>query len=256
MKKIGIIGCGWLGLRMAAYLQPTYEIYATTRTPDKVTALNDLGYNAQRVDFGDDSNSIVATWSVLNKLDAIVVTVPFSKRIEIDVLQRCFEGIGRFIKGYTKQLFLMSSVGIYPDVAMQIGESTFEDGLLNPNLLCVEQLMRRNFPQVNILRLGGLMGDNRIFSNYKIPSATLNRSVNHVHFQDVSRAVEKLIQKKIHSTTYNIVAPLHPTKQEVINHQKETEQSWSPPEKSREITSQRSERELGFSYEYPDPRLF
>ncbi len=57
MKKLGIIGCGWLGNHLAERLSNQYEIYATTTTASKIAALEAKGYTATLVSFPDEMNS-------------------------------------------------------------------------------------------------------------------------------------------------------------------------------------------------------
>ncbi|EKB61044.1 hypothetical protein [Bergeyella zoohelcum] len=51
MKNIGIIGCGWLGERIAKCLQETYKIFATTTSKQK--QLEAMGYYVTPIAFSD-----------------------------------------------------------------------------------------------------------------------------------------------------------------------------------------------------------
>lgn len=255
MEEIGIIGCGWLGLHIAKQLFPKYKIYTTTTSQRKTKELIAMGYDALAIRFSDDE--IVQqdkSWKALEHLDAIIISVPFSKHVNIKLLQNRFENISLFIEGFGKQLFLMSSIGIYPQVQMEIGEETLDEQLLHPGILAVERLVKNKFPQVNILRLGGLMGGDRIFSNYQ--TTNRNQIVNHIHYEDIVLIIEKMIVNKIHAKTYNIVAPAHPTKQEIINYQKGLNEPQKVQEQGRKIISTLSEQDLPYQYLHPDPKAF
>jgi pyrroline-5-carboxylate reductase len=53
MKKLGIIGCGWLGNHIAERLSNQYEIFATTTSESKIEELQLKGYHPTLVDFPD-----------------------------------------------------------------------------------------------------------------------------------------------------------------------------------------------------------
>ena len=65
-----------------------------------------------------------------------------------------------------------------------------------------------------------------------------------------------MIQKNSNSKTYNIVAPLHPTKQAIINYQNDIEESLGIQKNGRRILSKLSEDELNYQYTHTDPRKF
>lgn len=255
MKKIGIVGCGWLGLHIAKHLAPKNKIYTTTTSKRKKTELVAMKYESVAIQFWDYKIfQECKSWKVLNNLDSIIITVPFPKRASIKSLQNRFKNISLFIENFKKQLFLMSSIGIYPQIQMNISENTLSKEYLNPNILFIEQFIIKKFPQVNILRLGGLMGGNRVFSNYK-PS-NLNQVVNHIHYEDICLIIEKMINENIHSKIYNVVAPLHPIKQEIINYQKGITSTNNDREYGRVILSNLLQKDLNYHYLHPNPKDF
>lgn len=257
MKNIGIIGCGWLGLHLAEHLYPANRIFTTTTSEDKISPLTSKGFDVTMINFPSLEISKNSTrWKALDILDVIIITVPFSKQSDINSLLLRFENISQFIEGFEKQLFLMSSIGIYPPIETEIEEKTFNDSLLVPNLLQVEKLILNKFPQVNILRLGGLMGNDRVFSKYKVQPT--NQAVNHVHFEDICLIIEKMISKNSSTKIYNVVAPLHPTKQEIINFQKGITNNIISKEKpqGRIILTKLLIDELNYEYKNQDPKMF
>lgn len=256
MQKIGIIGCGWLGLHIAQHLKPNYKINATVRSSSKRDELAHLDINAELKSFSEvETNDTDQPWTHLHNMDAIIISIPFSKSANYDNLQVKFNNIKNFIKGYKGSLFLLSSIGIYPQISMEINETSFSNDQLNPTILGIEMMITKAFPQTNILRLAGLMGGTRVFSKYQFSDP--NQVVNHVHYMDICRCIEVMLLSKTTSKIYNIVAPLHPTKQEVYDYQ--TKINLEPKSNTkigRTIISTLVEQELDFEFSYPDPKQF
>jgi hypothetical protein len=257
MKRMGIIGCGWLGLRIASHFYSSYKIYATTTSAINKNKLCSLGFETIAVKFSDDEIMPgQKNCGIINHLDAIIITVPFSKQTNIKHLEKRFENMSLFISGFKKHLFLMSSIGIYPQIDTDIEEDTFDEDDLDQNILFVENLIKSKFPQLNILRLGGLMGDDRIFSKYKV--SDLNQIVNHVHYNDICLVINQMIDENVSGKTYNVVAPLHPRKIDIINYQKgiQAEIEFESQLRGRKILTNRLERDLNFKFTNLDPRKF
>lgn len=66
-----------------------------------------------------------------------------------------------------------------------------------------------------------------------------------------------MIQKNINGALYNVVAPLHPTKREVIAAQNNLLlKDITYHDKERIISSEKLISELNFTFTYPDPVTF
>ncbi|MDO4229747.1 MAG: epimerase [Capnocytophaga sp.] len=249
--KIGIIGGGWLGTRLGTHLASYHSIYATTTSQEKQKELEKSYFHSFLVDFDKFNNQ---KWEILAELDCIIITIPFGKHLSKPIFENRLKNLCFFIENFKKQLFFTSSVGIYPQINAEIDE-TCPPTLLQNELLQSENFLKKNFPQLNILRLGGLMGDNRIFSKYNVSETHL--VVNHVHYQDICFIIEKMITLNLHSKIYNIVAPQHPTKQQVINFQKRIScQDTNISPQGKIVSSQKVINELGYTFVHPNPILF
>ena len=55
---------------------------------------------------------------------------------------------------------------------------------------------------------------------------------------------------------YNVVAPIHPNKEEVISAQKDLPFSGERTYVGRTISAEKLMKELDFKFQYPDPRYF
>ncbi|WP_312994541.1 hypothetical protein [Chryseobacterium flavum] len=251
MKKIGIIGHGWLGERLATLMTGRYEIYTTATTEDKAIALSNKGYCAVAANFPDYQLALpYPKWDIIKDLDVLIITIPVSdKSCCVSSLYNRIQNLSAFIGDFKGQMFLMSSTGVYPDLLKEYKE---EDIPLES--IAGERMIRMRYPQVNILRLGGLMGDNRLLKNYNVTN--LDFAVNHIHYIDIAAAILKMIQNGTKSSLYNVTAPLHPTKKQVINAQKNLPDIEMEEVKGKKVLSSKLESELDFIFQYPDPRYF
>lgn len=248
MQKIGIIGCGWLGYRLANFLSDNFEIYTTTTTESKVAKLNTEGFNVLIKNF--DSAVATESWAALPELSSIIITVPlFTKKLAPAYLHSRIQHLLSFIAGFKGQLIVMSSIGLYDATSGVLSEES-----LPVNRCSGEREIREAYPEANILRLGGLMGDERFLSKYQI--SDLNAFVNHIYYLDICRIVQILIERRLTSKLYNVVAPMHPSKAAVVCMQKNITYVPAPDTHGKIILSSRLIEDLSFEFDYPDPRLF
>lgn len=250
MKKLGIIGCGWLGSHIAERFADRYEIYATTTTESKLDDLCSKGYHAFLMNFPDEFNADTEIWEAAADLDAIIIAVPFSglRGTKIPMTWKR-QNLLNCIRNFKGQLFYTSSTGIYPDV-----EKEFTEDDQPAKEVESENFILEKFPQANILRLGGLMGGERLLKNYRISG--LDQLVNHIHYADICSVIEKMLERHSVAKVYNVVAPVHPDKEEVINAQKGLPYSGVRTDKGRTISPEKMITELDFEFRYPDPRYF
>ncbi|MCU7616968.1 hypothetical protein NZ698_07145 [Chryseobacterium sp. PBS4-4] len=250
MKKLGIIGCGWLGNHIAERLSNQYEIFTTTTTESKVEEFKLKGYQATLVSFPNELNSEMKVWEVASNLDAIIISVPFSgiRGAQIPMNDKR-ENLLNFIGDFKGQLFLTSSTGVYAQEEKEfIEEDQPAENVESENFIL------KKFPHTNILRLAGLMGGERLLKNYNISG--LDQLVNHIHYADICSVVEKMLNNHSQSKVYNVVAPIHPNKEEVINAQKDLPYDGERNTFGRTISPEKLIKELNFEFQYPDPRYF
>jgi nucleoside-diphosphate-sugar epimerase len=251
MKKIGIIGCGWLGSRIAEKLSGQFEIYVTTTSEHKLEQFQKKGFHPMIADFNDAPLiKFLSPWKVISELETVIITVPFSTRKdnEDEVLKRSAHLLS-FMQGFHGQVFLMSSTGVYPDIEKDFCEDDLSSDHVNG-----ERVIKNAFPQTNILRLAGLMGDDRLLSKYTV--SNLDATVNHIHYADICSVIEKMIERQSHSKLYNLGAPMHPQKGEVISAQKNIPYFSTMEYVGRTISSEKLISELDFDFKFPDPRYF
>lgn len=245
MKKGLIIGKGWLGGRLENVLSNKYNLTTTKRNADQP---NCISINFDQV----IDKSISAT-----EYEFIVITVPFGKRQSMEELDFRFNQVIQFIGNFNKQIILISSTGIYPDKEDVINETTFSDNELSQSYHLIENKLKIAYPQLVILRLGGLMGDNRYLSNYiQLDKPNLDLVTNHIHYQDVCNIINKIIEENFKAKIYNAVAPKHPTKEEVLEYQINKKLIKSDLEKGKIISSEKLINELNYQFTFPNPLYF
>lgn len=251
MKKIGIIGYGWLGERLASSLSGKYTLSATATTENKADELNSKGINAVTASFPDyQLAEPLSQWEEIKNIDVLIITIPVSeKSCCVSSLYNRIQNLSAFIGDFKGQMFLMSSTGVYPDLPKEFTE---EDVPLEK--VSGERMLRNKYPQLNILRLGGLMGDNRLLKNYNV--GNLDHAVNHIHYADISGIISEMIGKEADAKIYNVTAPVHPAKSQVINAQKNIKDDEEFEVKGKKVLSSKLVSELNYVFQYPDPTTF
>lgn len=252
-RSIGIVGCGWLGSRLAKKWADQNRLYTTTTSLHKIEALQSHGFNPTLFNFsgGEETSAKPSRWSATRMLDVLIVTAAVSSRKENsrELIENRIARLHEFIGPFEGQMFFMDSTSVYPDVLKEFKEEDLPLEQVYP-----EKLFKQLYPQLNILRLGGLMGDDRQLSKYKV--SDIESPVNHIHYKDIIGVIERMIERNSDSKVYNLVAPQHPSKRAVISKQKNEHCSDEVIAKGRLISSDLIREELEYDFLYPDPRLF
>ncbi|WP_229860110.1 hypothetical protein [Candidatus Sulfurimonas baltica] len=154
----------------------------------------------------------------------------------------------------TCRVILMSSTSVYKEFDCEIDESAV---ITKTSLQKeAEELMQALKDSVVILRLGGLMGEDRISGKWKSSSSFADGFVNYIHRDDVIKITKELIQSSYTNGIYNLVAPKHPLRSEV--HKKNSEGfgfelGEFEGNSYRIVNSDKIIKELNYTFLYPDP---
>jgi len=181
MKTLGIIGCGWLGK----------PLYKTLSLEHKVECF-------QRDTTQDNS----PLW----KSEIIIIS--------INTKDNYLKTLAKICSLAPKaKIILMSSTSVYREFNDLVNEETsiVHKGLQKEAEVLVQNLHKN----VLILRLGGLMGKERIAGKWKKVSTFSDGPVNYIHLDDVINIVKFFIDKNIYEGVYNCVSPEHPLRSEV-----------------------------------------
>ena len=238
--RIAIIGCGWVGEKLAKYLtDKKHHVIATTTSSEKIIPLQKVSSEVHLLDF----NSTI-DFGFLANVDVAIFSMPISRN-------GWHQGFEKLNEQFPKTVFF-SSTGIYPQENKVYTEEDTND--LRSDILTSENLVQRKYPQTNILRFGGLMGDERSLQNMFKNRTPENpgKLTNYIHFEDILPIVELFIKSEIKSATYNIVAPEHPSIAEVLNLKIEK----SSDQKQRIISSQKLIQDFNYTFIHPNPKYF
>lgn len=242
--KIAIIGCGWVGIRLAAYLKnKKHFVLATTTTPEKIPALEEVAHEVHLLDFSTTQN-----FEFLNEVDVAVFSMPISR-------ESWRSGFEKFQKAFPKTI-LFSSTGVYPTADQTFTEKDTEN--LRPDILAAENLVQTKYPQTNILRFGGLMGDERALRNFfknRTPENPHKRT-NYIHYEDILPIVELVMESERRGEIYNVVAPEHPSLGEILNIETDGAYISSQKNSNRIISSDHLIQDFNYTFIHPNPKYF
>lgn len=220
--QISIIGLGWLGFPLAQeLLRQGHTVCGTTTTPNKLPALQAAGINAHLLRLTPRPEPPAPRpWL---DAEALIVCIPpkasqFGAAFYPQQIAHLAEAVSA---SAIKRVIHISSTSVYPE----LNRVMFEDDVLTvaqsaaPALLQAERIWRRVSsyqPHATILRCGGLMGHDRLPGRY-VAGKTVDSGaspVNYIHRDDAIGLIVAVLEKRLLGT-HNLVAPQHPTREEV-----------------------------------------
>jgi len=269
MKRVAIVGLGWLGMPLAlSLLARGYQVTGSKTTADGVEAARMCGIDSYLLQLQPTLSCEAEDLDALLNVDALVVTLPARRSGEGDnfYFQAVQEIIDSALVHGIPHIIFTSSTSVYGD-----GEGTMTEAHPLHPVTASGRVLRdleswmHSLPgtRVDILRLAGLVGPERHpgrFLANKTEVANGQSAVNLVHLEDVVAAISLLLQASSEGRTYNLCAPGHP-KRAVFYPQMARELGLKAPEfaqhseggEGKVIDGSLICRELGFDYQYPDP---
>jgi nucleoside-diphosphate-sugar epimerase len=194
MTKL-IIGCGYLGLRLARFWRERgHHVVATRRSPEMSTELARLGVDIIPCDVLDP-----ASLTRLPAADTVAHAVALDRASGQTMRAVYVDGLVNVLRHLpaTKRFIYVSSSGVYGQAE---GEWVDEDAPTEPReesgriVLEAEAVLRAAAPHANILRLAGIYGPGRLLRQKAIVAgepivAGADRWLNLIHVEDGARAV-------------------------------------------------------------------
>lgn len=259
MFDISILGGGWIGVPLAEKLsQKGYSVQISQSSQIKTIQNPSI----KLVQWRAEVNSTNEAWESILDAQTIIWTIPPRRKVNgdhfyLDVLQDFVRLLNQ--KTYQQVIFL-SSTSIYQAENSLVHE---ESALENNLMFQAEQILQGVQCPLLLLRLGGLMGGERYVAKYytgkKVPAA--NHPVNYVHRADVLEIIAQSIKSQLNGT-FNVVAPQHPIKSELVKMECERRGLVLPveyledKEATKVISSDKLIQALNYSFQYSDPLLF
>ena len=271
MKQVSIIGLGWLGEAAGLRLQMQgYPVLGSSTHLEKVKLLRNKGLDA--IHFTLDPDPIGKAYSRLLDSEILIITLP-PRSQEGDgalYLQQLISLRDLIENSAIKQVIFISSTGIYPNTSKEVpyteDEIISESNAGNAILLKAEALIGESSKyDLTILRMGGLMGMDRIPGVYFSGKEQVvgHTPVNFIHQADAAGIIAWVINQGLWNQTFNGVAPEHPLRREVYQHNATT-LGIPLPASFQETTDEAVGRlissdkllETGFTFEFPSPLIF
>lgn len=258
-----IVGCGWVGTYIATELiNAGHRVWATCTSVEKAQRLAAIGLMATVADFDREGERPRLGRKVF---DVAIISVPITRKDSAEIVHRRFARLVTFLDRLSfNQAFFFGSVGIYPKVSATITETTFPDADLEPKLLAGETALRAVYPNLNVLRLGGLFGFERVMAKYFVGKACEvgYQTANFVHVVDIYGIVAAMIAARSQGKTYNVVCPEHPLKKDVIaasaaKYDYGMPAFFSEADKTAKVVSpEQLMADLDYTFEYQSPLQF
>ncbi|MCX2957361.1 SDR family oxidoreductase [Serratia symbiotica] len=268
MKKVAIIGLGWLGMPLALSLMSCrYEVVGSKTTPDGVRAARMSGIECYQLVLTQELLCEPGDLDSLLRVDALVVTLPARRSIagsENYCNAVCMLAYSAMASGVPRVIFI-SSTSVYGEtVGILREDSPLRPSTPSGRVLAELERWLHELPHtsVDILRLAGLVGADRHPGRFlagKIDVKGGSQGVNLVHQDDVMAAIQRLLKLPKGGHVYNLCAPNHPARQDfypVMAQQLHLEAPQFADEAeqvARLVDGSRICDELGFEYQHPDP---
>ncbi|WP_127959412.1 SDR family oxidoreductase [Serratia microhaemolytica] len=269
MKKISIVGLGWLGMPLAqSLINRGYLVVGSKTSIEGVNAARMSGIECYQLQLTPQPSCSASELQQLLQVDALVITLPASRTIEGS--ENYFQAVTMLVDSAlafaVPRIIFTSSTSVYGVTSGIVRENS----ALQPVTAAARVLVKLEqwlhaLPgtSVDILRLAGLVGAKRhpgrfLAGKQGVTGGALG--VNLVHQDDVIAAIELLLKLPHGGHIYNLCAPQHPIKREF--YPAVAKQLALPPPKfaveeqqqaGRVIDGMRICHELGFEYHYPDP---
>lgn len=222
--RISILGCGWLGLPLGAYLVAAgHQVRGSTTSEDKLNALASAGLKPYlltlKPEIQDPGNFFES--------DLLVITIPprnqqnddryYFKQLENIKKQAC--------KSKVDKVLFISSTGAYKNTGGVVKEA---DASLKAKsrggvslLEAEEHISSGSTYMTTILRFGGLFGPSRHPGRFlagKTNLAGASNPINMIHLDDCIRIIDLIIQKGVWGETFNACCPSSITREAFYIH--------------------------------------
>jgi nucleoside-diphosphate-sugar epimerase len=254
LKKISILGCGWLGKPLALRLLAAgYRVAGSTTSSGKLPELNTVGIDPYLVDLSADIIPI-------DFFDARVVIVAIPPKLKIHGDEKYLDmmrQVAGLSAGKVRQLIFISSTSVYPDLNREVREDDADEQSV---LVRAEGIFQgEKTIKTSIVRFAGLVGPGRhpgkFLSGKKVSGGS--SPINIIHLDDCVEIIVKLIKDE-RELILNACADGHPTKKEFYTRASSL-LNVEPPvfvddaSRWKIVNNALLKKSLSFTFQYPQP---
>ncbi|WP_380179139.1 SDR family oxidoreductase [Kalamiella sp. sgz302252] len=271
MKKVAIVGLGWLGMPLGlAMTARGWQVTGSKTTADGVEAARMCGLESVLLTLNPELDCDPDDLAELLAVDALVITLPASRTAEggENYLLAVQQIVDSALAANIPRIVFTSSTSVYGSGNGEVNEkSPLEPVTVAGKTLKELETWLHNLPgtSVDILRLSGLVGPQRHPGRFLAGKTDVrdgSHGVNLVHLEDVVEAIILLLEKGEGGRTYNLSAPQHPARSEFYP-MVARQLGLTPPTfrgetdggKGKIVDGSRICKELGFRYCYADPGM-
>lgn len=260
MKKISILGCGWLGIPLAETLiGKGFLVNGSTTSEAKIKPLEAKGIKTFLLSVEADAVEGDIK-SFLKDAEILIIDIPprfhFAQKIETLVPLIKQSGI--------QKVLLVSSISVYADEHSVLTEADIPNPKTDKShqLFAAENTLQNQVDfQTTVLRFGGLIDEKRHPVKFLAGEQNLENPdapINLIHKQDCIGIILKIIETESWGEVFNAAAPFHPTRENYYT-RKATEFHLVPPQfdhskKSvgKTIDSSKLRQMLDYNFRFPE----
>ena len=268
-NKIAIMGCGWLGFPLAKHLLKNgYLINGSTTKEEKINQLRIAGIQPYLLTASPELKGTQLP-DFFNVKTLILNIPPGRRRSDVEVfhLQQIKSIVIKAEAHGIEKFIFLSSTSVYGDQNKEVTEST----QLLPNtassraLKEVEEWLKSLDLEVTILRLGGLVGEDRKAGRFLAGKKNVKNGqtpVNLLHQDDGINIIHQIIKQEKWGEIFNCCSDEHPTREAFYTAQA-IKQNFEPPTFLPEpssnfkiVSNQKIKKSLNYTFQYPNPMGF
>jgi nucleoside-diphosphate-sugar epimerase len=216
---IGVLGCGWLGLPLAVYLQNKgYAIRGSVTSEEGLPKLKEKNIDGFVVRLHENGVSGDAL-GFLKNTSLLIIAIPpgFRKNADDSYFNKMKSLWHELNASDVKQVLFMSSTSVFGDHQSHITDVTQPepDTLSGEKLVEVERFVLSQTQKTTLFRLGGLFGPNRhpisfLAGRTQVPQP--NGKIHFIHLNDIQEIVEKWLKIQPNQSVFNLCHPQLPSR--------------------------------------------
>lgn len=218
-QSIGILGCGWLGLPLAVYLQNKgYTIRGSVTSDEGLPKLHENhidGFVVRLHENGVSGNAL----GFLKGISTLIIAIPpgFRKNVDDSYFHKMKAFWHELNASDVKHVLFISSTSVFGGHQTHITDLTQPepDTLSGEKLAEVERFVLSQTQKTTVFRLGGLFGPNRhpiTFLAGRTQVAQPFGKIHFIHLNDIQEIVEKWLKIQPTQRVFNICHPELPSR--------------------------------------------